>query len=114
MRGVLVGIGIALVVGAAPAHATLALVSSRAALGAGDAVGWAQLGPAGVHLFTPQFALSAGGITVDVSSPPGEVFRHDQSVDWTGTFVPGAALLFEQHELEPLQLSFAQAVLGIG
>src|SRR5262249_15157600 len=78
-------------------------------------VDWGQLGPPGTHLSTPQFAVSASGaITVDLSSPPGEVFRRDQGLDWTGNFAPGAALVFEQHELEPLQLTFSQPVLGVG
>ncbi len=115
MRGLIGGLGLALGVAVAPAHATLTMVTDRGALGATDTVDWAQLGPAGAHLFTPVFATSSGGgVTVDVSSPPGEVFRHDQSVDWTGNFAPGAALVFEQHELEPLQLSFAAPVLGAG
>ena len=115
MRGLIGGLGLAFGIAAMPAHATLTVVTDRGALGATDAVAWAQLGPAGTHLFTPLVALSAGGgVAVDVSSPPGEVFRVDQSVDWIGNFAPGAALVFEQHELEPLQLTFAEPVLGAG
>jgi hypothetical protein len=114
MRWLIGGLMAALLMTATPAHATLTLVTDRAALGATQTVAWTQLGAAGAHLFTPAFAVSGGGITVDVSSPPGEVFRRDQSVDWVGNFAPGAALVFEQHELEPLQLTFSQPVLGAG
>jgi hypothetical protein len=115
MRVLMFGFALAAIAVAAPAHATLTLVTSRAALGALDTVDWAQLGPAGAHLSTPQLAVSASGaVTVDVSSPPGEVFRHDQGVDWTGNFAPGAALIFERNEDEPLQLTFSQAVFAVG
>jgi hypothetical protein len=42
------------------------------------------------------------------------VFRRDQGLDWSGGFAAGTQLLFEEHENEPLQLTFADGVTGIG
>jgi hypothetical protein len=109
---------IAAVLGAAllaqAAHATVIQAGSQASLGATDSVGWDQLGGAGAHLFTPVFATSAGGVVVDVSSPPGEVFRHDEGVDVTAGFTVGTQLLFEVNESEPIQLTFSTPQYGVG
>jgi hypothetical protein len=114
MRSWTIGAVLGLAMLAAPAQATVILAGSQASLGPDDGVTWGQLGPAGAHLFTPQVAQSTGGLTVQVSSPPGEVFRRDQGVDWPGGFTPGTPLLFEEHELEPLQLTFGSGVMGVG
>jgi hypothetical protein len=115
MRSFAAGLVFAMGLAIMPAHATVTFVTSRAALGANDAVDWAQLGPAGSLVSTPAFAQSTGGgVTVDASTPAGEVLRHDQGVDWVGNFAPGQALLVDQFELEPLQLTFSQPVLGAG
>src|SRR5258708_22419813 len=97
---------------ASPARATLILVTDRAALGANDSVSWAPLGPAGAHVSTPAF-VAAAGLSVGVSTPAGEVFRHDQGSDWTGNFAPGAPLVFDQNESEPLLVTFSRPVLGL-
>jgi hypothetical protein len=96
------------------ADATEILVTDRSALGADDSASWASLGSPGAHISTPAFVTSGAGVTIGVSTPAGEVFRHDQGVDWSGNFSPGAALVFDQNEGGWLQVRFSRPVLGIG
>jgi hypothetical protein len=114
MRSLLIAALAGMAMLAAPAHATVVQANSQTSLGATDRVVWDQLGPAGAHLFTPVFATSAGGTVVDVSSPPGEVFRRDEGVDVTAGFATGTPLLFEVNEAEPVQLTWSSAVFGVG
>lgn len=114
MRSLTIGAVIGLALLAAPAHAALIRADSQASLGSVDLVGWGQLGPAGAHLFTPVVATSTGGTAVRVSSSPGEVFRRDEGVDFAGGFAAGTPLLFEEHENEPVQLTFSTGVFGVG
>jgi hypothetical protein len=113
-EAVLGGVALGLVLFAPPVHATVIQAGSQASLGANDGVVWSQLGPAGAHLFTPVFATSSGGVVVDVSTPPGEVFRRDEGVDAMAGFAPGTPLLLEANEREPVQLTFDTPVMGIG
>ncbi len=108
------GLALASALLALPARATVIAATTQASLGATDTVAWDQLGSAGAHLFTPVFATSAAGVGVDVSSPPGEVFRRDQGVDVSAGFVVGTKLLFEVNESEPVQLTFSTPVYGVG
>ena len=114
MRSLTIAAALGVALLAQAAHATVIQVGSQASLGAPDSVGWAQLGGAGAHLFTPVFATSAAGVGVGVSSPPGEVFRHDEGVDVSAGFVIGTNLLFEVNESEPVQLTFSTPQYGVG
>jgi hypothetical protein len=114
MRSLTIAAALGVALLAQPARATVILADSQASLGATDSVAWDQLGSAGAHLFTPVFATSAGGVVVDVSSPPGEVFRRDQGVDVSAGFVVGTKLLFEVNEHEPVQLTFSTPQYGVG
>lgn len=106
-----VALALALTVGA---HA-ISFVTSRPALGSNDFVDWATLGPYGTVVSNPFTTSSNGGLSMTVSKPTSGPFeRRDQSTGWWGNFAPGDALLWTRDEVGPMEIVFANPVLGAG
>lgn len=98
----------------ANASQALSVVTSRSALGANDTLNWNSLGSAGTPVSNPFTVSSTGGNTVKGSIPSGSFQRLDQGYGWAGNFAPNNALLWTQGNPGPLQLTFSQAVRGVG
>jgi hypothetical protein len=66
-----------------------------------DSVSWAQLGPSFTLLTTPENWVSAGGLTGEIGITGSLIGtqnfqRLDQSNGWSGNFLPGDALLWNE------------------
>jgi hypothetical protein len=104
------------VLAAAPANAGIMLVTSPAALGPNDSIGWGQLGVDGTALSSPQAVTSGGGLSAMVSTTdPAGLLRADEGMSWTGNFTVGDKLINNNSISNfPLTITFASPVLGAG
>lgn len=97
---------------AAPAGATLTLVTNSANLGGNMSVDWGPLGATGASVSNPH---TLGIVTV--SMPSGKFERQDQgngTTEWNGNFSPGEHLLWTNYETGPMSLTFPTSVYGVG
>jgi len=127
MRYRLLGIGTALgFAGAALGLSASALLASAGTANAGgvtsigelaptDSIDWtAQLGPTFSTFGSPLSVTSVGGAPVTVSSAGGAFERLDQNDGWSGNFLPGTELLWDEGTGPDITLTFATPVDGVG
>lgn len=103
---------------AGSANASLAVYTSRAAfdaLGSHMSIDWGVYGPAGTLINTPEFR-TVYGLTFHVASSQGILYRHDESIDYTGDFALGDHLITEADSLsDSFLVGFdSQTVRGFG
>lgn len=114
---VLVSAALGLLLLAAPrtVSAQTVLVTSRAALGAGDHIDWGVLGgPVSNFPSNPFVVNSAMGNMTTVSKPSAGSFKAvEQDFNWFGNFAVGAQAIYTQSGAT-MTLTFAQPVLGVG
>ena len=79
-----------------------------------DTIDWSQLGPSFTLLSSPLTVTSADGVTVTVTSAGGVFERRDQGDGWSGNFLPGEGLLWDQGVGPDITLTFATPVGAAG
>lgn len=100
-----------------PAEAAFIQYNSRTtfdALGPYVGVDWGAFGPTGTTISTPD-SRTVGGVTVQVGSSQGALYRNDEGNTYTGDFTPGDHLLTDAGSLSnSFLVQFGAPVSGFG
>jgi hypothetical protein len=104
------GLALALLVASVGAHADAA--TTRSALGANDAISWAQLGEEGTEVASPSEVGSNLRLEATVASPNGALMRFDEGAglgSYHGNFAAGDALLTTLFDSGPISIAFVSS-----